>query len=86
LVITEPATILALPSLSACSPCLATSSASSFLPRPTFVASIPARAKKFVSVGPGMRIVIVTPVSFSSSWSASAKDCRNDFEPLYTDW
>jgi len=35
-----------------------------------------------VSLGPGISDVTVTPVSFSSLRSASAKDCTNDFEAL----
>jgi hypothetical protein len=35
-----------------------------------------------VSVGPGISEVIVTPLSFSSFLSASAKDCTNDFDAL----
>jgi hypothetical protein len=33
-------------------------------------------------VGPGISEVTVTPVSRSSSASASAKDCTKDFEAL----
>ena len=41
-----------------------------------------ARSKSFVSVGPGISDVIVTPLSYSSLRSASANDCTNDFEAL----
>ncbi len=46
------------------------------------VSSISARWKKLVSVGPGISEVTVTAESFSSFCSASAKDCRNDFDAL----
>ena len=53
-------------------------------PAPTLVSSISARWKKSVPVGPGISVVIVTPVSLSSLRSASANDWTNDFEALST--
>ena len=86
MVLAEPATTFSLPAISASKPCFATTAGSSFLLAPTLVSSISARWKKFVSVGPGISDVTVTPVSFSSLRSASANDCTNDFDALYTAW
>ena len=41
-----------------------------------------ARSKYSVSVGPGIREVMVTSVSLSSSRNASASDWSNDFDAL----
>ncbi len=65
-------------------PVFATSAGSSFSLIPTFVSSMPARWKKLVSVAPGIRAVMVTPVSFSSLRMACAKDWMKAFEALYT--
>ena len=51
---------------------------------PTCVSSMSARSKNSVSTGPGISEVTLTPVSFSSFRSASAKDCTKDFDALYT--
>ena len=48
--------------------------------QPTFVSSIPARWKKFVSVGPGCSAVTVIPLSFSSCRRDCEKDNPNAFE------
>lgn len=77
----EPATTLSLPAISASKPSLATWAGASFSCRPTRVSSMPARWKKFVSVGPGISAVTVMPTSFSSLRSASENELRKAFEP-----
>ncbi|MFC7511338.1 hypothetical protein ACFQV4_14625 [Streptomyces thermocarboxydus] len=63
--------------------CSATCAAESFSMVPMRASSaMSARSKNSVSVGPGMKAVTVTPVSFTSSASACAKDCTNDLEAL----
>ena len=52
----------------------ATSAGSAFSACPTFVSVSLARSKNWVSVGPGMRHVTVTPVSWSSLRSAGANE------------
>jgi hypothetical protein len=74
------------PFISAAKPCFATCAGSSFFDAPTLVSSMSARAKKSVSVGPGISDVTVTPLSLSSSATACANDWMNDFEALYTAW
>lgn len=46
---------------------------------PSFVCSMPARWKKFVSVAPGISAVMVTPLSFNSFRIACANEDRNAF-------
>ena len=62
----DPATTWLRPAISASKPSLATSAGSSLAEEPAGVASMPARSKNSVSVGPGSRAVTVTPVSLSS--------------------
>src|SRR5829696_2513049 len=82
LVFSDPATTLRSPSMRASKPCLATLAGSSLEPCPTRVSSMSALWKKLVSVGPGMSEVITTSVSLSSFCTASANDCRKDFDAL----
>src|SRR5215207_7063705 len=82
LVFSDPATTLRSPSMRASKPCLATLTGSSLEPCPTRVSSMSALWKKLVSVGPGMSEVITTSVSLSSFCTASANDCRKDFDAL----
>ena len=78
----QPETTSPSPSLIALKPTLATSAGSSFLPVPTFVSSMPARAKKSVSVAPGISTLTVTPLSFSSLRSANENESTNALVPL----
>ena len=78
----EPPRTFAPPSRRASTPCFTTVAGLSFDDEPTFVSSIAARWKKLVAVGPGISKVTVTPLSCISSWTASAKDCKNNFRAL----
>ncbi|WP_243422561.1 hypothetical protein [Micromonospora globispora] len=78
----DPAETFWSPFISASKASSATVRGSSFFPWPTRVSSMCARSKKFVSVGPGISDVTVTPVSLSSLRSASANDWLNDFDAL----
>ncbi|KOT33657.1 hypothetical protein ADK41_27760 [Streptomyces caelestis] len=83
LAFSDPVTDFLSPFTIAVNACSATCAGSSFFEAPIRVScAIPALRKKSVSVAPGMNDVIVTPVSRTSSPSASAKDCTNDFEAL----
>src|SRR3954470_20491481 len=84
LVANDPPTTFCSPFINASKPCRATSAGSSFLPAPTFVSSMPARSKNSVSVGPGSRVVTVTPLSCSSTRRASANDVMNALDAEYT--
>ena len=77
-----PPTTRALPAIRASNPRSATWAGSSFSEAPTLVSSMSARWKNSVSVGPGINEVMVTSLSRSSLCSASANDCRNDFDAL----
>jgi len=55
---------------------------SSFFDCPTLVSSMSARAKKSVSVAPGIRQVTVTPLSFNSARSANENESMNALVPL----
>ncbi|MGX1226384.1 hypothetical protein RKD42_007643 [Streptomyces ambofaciens] len=67
LVLAEPVTSFPRPFMTASNACRATCAGSSFAMVPTLVSVMPARRKKSVSVGPGMKEVTVTPVSATSS-------------------
>src|SRR5690625_3441243 len=80
----EPTTASSLPASIAATPSRATWAGSSLLSlRPTRVSSIPARSKNSVSVGPGIIVVTVTPVSFSSYRTDWAKFSANALDALY---
>ena len=70
------------PSIIASNPILATSAGSILASLPSPVSSMSARAKKLVSVGPGMRQVTVTPLSFSSLRSAHENESMKALVPL----
>ncbi|OLT55140.1 hypothetical protein BJF88_07845 [Cellulosimicrobium sp. CUA-896] len=61
----------------------ATVDAESFVPRPTRVRPMPERTNSAVSVGPGRRVVTVTPVPRSSWRSAAPNDTTKDLDAAY---
>jgi hypothetical protein len=73
----QPDTTSPSPFIMALKPILATSAGLSFLPWPTLVSSMSARAKNSVSVAPDIRQVTVTPLSLISARSAKEKESRN---------
>ncbi len=84
----QPETIDASPLISASQPFFAVIAGSSFFGSvPTDVSIMSPRLKNSVSVGPGIRLVSVTPsASLISFWIAATKLSTNALVPLYTAW